>query len=472
MKKKINDWIASINDELTFAGVVVTYFDEICERNHWNAESTRNQYKNDYSYRIIPYLDNHDITLIKDYVLDDYRYVIDCLKEIDRVSDARLLHFMRLIGAVSEMANEKLGCQNITLGTAFELKEEFDAKEKIRELVKLKKSLTPKQEIVLYNLLMNDYKMSGERFGILLMLVLGLRNGEACAVTFGDFIESYVDDGFHVLLMYKTVESKNGKIVSSGKTKNADRIIPVPEVIYKYIMKRKEYVASMVGKSADEVDDYPIACSGDDYLNNCTPGKLSYAAKVAFIDVGVSARVLSYIDYDIITGDTAVITKEKDPTAYLLRRNFATQMAIIGMNEYEIQYLIGHDVTDAYETRNEIVDINKLRVMRDKINKRGLFYINEKRLIDMENYGYDVVMSQTISESSDLEIKCVEGDYMRLIVEGVEPGDDFKCEILTSKLDYHWKNLYKSSDYNYDRTACITEKYHVVYDKAKRNRAK
>ena len=42
--KRIDDWIASVNGKSTFAGVIVDFFDEMCEDNYWRAESTRKHY--------------------------------------------------------------------------------------------------------------------------------------------------------------------------------------------------------------------------------------------------------------------------------------------------------------------------------------------------------------------------------------------------------------------------------------------
>ena len=62
----------------------------------------------------------------------------------------------------------------------------------------------------------------------------------------------------------------------------------------------------------------------------------------------------------------------KDPTAYLFRRNFGTHLHILGLSEPEIEYVIGHDIDDPYETRNEFVNEEKLFAIKQKMDRRPL----------------------------------------------------------------------------------------------------
>ena len=75
---------------------------------------------------------------------------------------------------------------------------------------------------------------------------------------------------------------------------------------------------------------------------------------------------LAFLDEELSEENTAALLKEKEPTAYLLRRNYATQMCILGLTNAEMQYLMGHDVEDAYESRNEFVDSERIYIMYQK----------------------------------------------------------------------------------------------------------
>ena len=64
---------------------------------------------------------------------------------------------------------------------------------------------------------------------------------------------------------------------------------------------------------------------------------------------------------------------EKDPSAYLFRRNFGTHLFILGLSETEIQYVVGHDIEGLYETRNEFVNEERLLEIKQKMEQRPIF---------------------------------------------------------------------------------------------------
>lgn len=84
---------------------------------------------------------------------------------------------------------------------------------------------------------------------------------------------------------------------------------------------------------------------------------------------------------------------EKDPTTYLLRRNYATHLDILGFEENEIQYLMGHDIEDDMDKRNfyrneeRLIEIAKKLEMRPLVNEgfnleavKVTDFINEKNV--------------------------------------------------------------------------------------------
>ena len=466
--KRIDDWIASVDGKSTFAGVIVDFFDEMCEDNYWRAESTRKHYIADYERRVLPFIDEHDQRTIDSYTYTEYREIISMIRNTGKYSEERILHFMRLMGAVTRMAEKKYGYPNVLWGTAFELPASLDAKEKVRELITLKRSLSPKQEIELYRKLTSDVRMSGQSFGVYLMFLFGVRNGEAAAITFSDILESYTEDGFHALVIYKTIESKQHRLVSSGKTKNADRIVPIPEEAYRYLMLRKKYVAEQTGKCVNELEDYPVACVGRDFERNSTPDQIAQAAKVIFAEIGLKPKVLTYLDYEILRGEDPVVVREKDPTSYLMRRNFATQMGIIGMNEPEIQFLLGHDITDAYETRNEMVSFESLKRMGKKMRERALFYKSAED-VDLSDVDYNVEVAVKDFSAVNLHLDLAEDETVLLRVKSAEPRSSISVRLASydgCKLE---RTEYKTlPEYREDRTINVLSAYHTVYTKNER----
>lgn len=298
------------------------------------------------------------------------------------------------------------------------------------------------------------------------MFAFGLRDAEACVVQFKDIITDVNKDGLHLLLVYKTIESKNHRIVSSGKTKNADRMIPIPDEVYDYLMQRRQFLINS-GVSEEEVDELTIACVNDNFFEHCIPDKITKAAKQAFREVGIKSEILSYLDYEIVMGEIPAIMREKNPTAYMLRRNFATQLAIMGMNESEIQYLLGHDVTNAYETRNEFNNQESLRHMYELMNERAIYNIRKRKIIcgaldnnirkDFYNHSNVVI-----------EIDVNEGDLVNLDVIGCEPNTKSSIKIDGEKVEADGiKHYYREPNYRSERTINILDKYHKVYNRVK-----
>ena len=63
---------------------------------------------------------------------------------------------------------------------------------------------------------------------------------------------------------------------------------------------------------------------------------------------------------------------EKEPTAYLLRRNFGTRMYQLGLTDPEIQYVIGHDIEMETVTRAAYRNEEKLYPIYLKMRRRFL----------------------------------------------------------------------------------------------------
>lgn len=461
----LDDSVVSIDGKLTFAGVIHEYFEYMCNKYYWNSvEHTQKPHLADYVRRIIPFIEYHDDLPIEEYMENDYKQLLDKLSEQD-YSPGRLADFMRLIYDVAEVASEKLRIENVLWGTLFEISPTLDDYGR-REFLKIKKSLNPKQEVLLYRFLTSDVSIRGEFFGVYLMFAFGLRDAEACVVQFKDIITDVNKDGLHLLLVYKTIESKNHRIVSSGKTKNADRMIPIPDEVYDYLMQRRQFLINS-GVSEEEVDELTIACVNDNFFEYCIPDKITKAAKQAFREVGIKSEILSYLDYEIVMGEIPAIMREKNPTAYMLRRNFATQLAIMGMNESEIQYLLGHDVTNAYETRNEFNNQESLRHMYELMNERAIYNIRKRKIIcgaldnnirkDFYNHSNVVI-----------EIDVNEGDPVNLDVIGCEPNTKSSIKIDGEKVEADGiKHYYREPNYRSERTINILDKYHKVYNRVK-----
>ena len=76
---------------------------------------------------------------------------------------------------------------------------------------------------------------------------------------------------------------------------------------------------------------------------------------------------------------------ESEVTAYLLRRNFATHLKILGLDYPDIQYLLGHCIDDPYINRPDYSD-SKLYQLSLQMKKRPLINEPSANLVSVQRY--------------------------------------------------------------------------------------
>jgi integrase len=207
-------------------------------------------------------------------------------------------------------------------------------------LFAIKKSFDFHEEKKIAKLLFEDVQCTGEKIGLLLMYCLGLRNAESCAVKFGDFHIINTQTGDMNLYIYESVVIDSNELKVGGKTKNMARILPVPSRLSDFICKRKEYVKSILGEN-ENIDSMPLVCSRDNLCKRSKSDNLTAEAHILFKKIGIDEDVLRCIDKDMENGDVGIVLNEKSPTAYLFRRNFATHLHILGLDDAEIRKICG-----------------------------------------------------------------------------------------------------------------------------------
>lgn len=371
-------------DKYTFCGVLEYRYNHIAR--YWNAE-TRRKHEREYNNIILPALKNHDDKTIREYTRSDYEEAIESIKErgyeqqgiVYPYSESSIRNFENLIYYVVFQASVYGLCDNVLWGTKFVL-DMPDESDEIEERVTLKKSLSVAQEKRFCREVMSDVAEDGAVVALLIMWALGPRNGEACGLNYGDIKQLEGHPDCYTVWIYKSTKIKSSELQSGGKTYNTGRIVPVSEKLLDFLNERKALVCKIAESQGVEVDidSLPICCDGeldwedDNYLNRCKADRVTMAAHEVFENAGISPKMLAFLDAELAEGNTAAVLKEKEPTAYLLRRNFATQMCILGLSYPEMQYLMGHDVEDAYESRNEFVDSDRIYSMHLKLKQRQL----------------------------------------------------------------------------------------------------
>ncbi|MFI3169672.1 MAG: hypothetical protein R3Y06_07005 [Faecalibacterium sp.] len=238
-------------------------------------------------------------------------------------------------------------------------------REKEIERLFLPKSLSGSAEIQFAYTLKRQLKEdSGYALGGLLMLYLGLRPGECCAVKYGNIKELKNADQATVLYVFEQLDRKD-KLRNTLKTKNAYRILPIPIELKELIDTRKALVSS----KTKDIDDCPLV---NDAANVNAFGKRKGFTR--FMQETLRAivkkeAVFSSAAYELYQHKNI---KEAEPTAYVLRRNFATIMSsVCMMTDDELQYLMGHTI-ESGTARNDYTDPELLMRIANKMNKRHL----------------------------------------------------------------------------------------------------
>ena len=466
-----SSWIRTIDGKFTFCGALEECYNS-CAKN-WKQESTRSQYDRDYNDKILPALKEHDCKSIDEYTIEDFEDAIETITKRGQgkagdlfvpYAPATLQHFRHLIEVVVTAAADRQFCNHVLWGSCFSLESDFTEQDALRERVLLKKSLTPSQEFQIAEELLTDEAQFGQNMGLLLMFALGLRNGEACGANYGDLKPMGLAPESTVLWVYKSTKAGKRELQSSGKTRNSDRIIPVPEEVERFLLRRRSYLKESLkrdGIPADDeiIDQLPIACVQNNFTVRCSAAQLTAAGRELFRKIGMREYQLAYTEGELNhASDENPL--EKDPTAYLFRRNFGTHLHILGLTESEIEYVVGHDIEDLYETRNEFVNEEKLLEIKKKMDQRPILNTSFSKIdiIDTQN------QAGAISLSSPQRFY-LSSDTLILHFEAEEPSDSLKVVIspLSQSAPIVQQTFVSSKSPQNRRIVNIVNRYHELY---------
>ena len=177
----------------------------------------------------------------------------------------------------------------------------------------------------------------------------------------------------------------------------------------------------------------------------------------------VEEDILKFIDDFLRKDDDNV---EKEATAYLFRRNFATMLQILDLTQNEIEYIMGHKIESNIESRNYYSNYDKLYPIKLKMDNRPLF---------STRYTSDIV--KDVSTGAELSF---DNPYKQAIrinpgfgpaiamfnISSAAPGEEIKISIKSSKtnpvVEYKsFGTMAKRS--NTDRTTSVLKAVHHEY---------
>jgi len=434
----------------TFYGVYEDKKQEVMEYGNrgWNADTIR-QYDSLVLTHIVPYLQDHDRKHIAVFSKKDYDDAILKLRKRGKNAPGEPFEPWEengipekayyLMKAVVWTASNHLYCENV-----FGLREihrdgGIGERKTGEHQARTRKSLTVKQEIKIYMYLMSCMNQAGSGAGLMLMYALGLRNNEACGINFGYIREFLEYPGHYYLIVPQTTELGSNALKIMGKTANSGRRIPLPNLLLNCLFRLKDIRAreAMEKGFSGNPDDLPIACKKNNPLERCSSDDISRAAKEMYERIGMRSEDLIFLNQELME-DTQVARDEmeedefreieKDPTAYLLRRNFATHMAILGLTDQEIRYVIGHQIEDEYIQRRAFGDEKLLFRIKQKMDERPLLNsIQPECSISLKSDSWVPIGG---SKKILINLPAEQLTSIRVTATAREPGDQIRLRIV------------------------------------------
>lgn len=440
--------LISASGEDTFVGILVKHFFPNEQNGQkgisdaWNAVSTVKGYGENYRIRLIDELPK--LKPISEITVEELEIAIDNLVQRYDYVPSTENHYRYLIRVVFEAAHRaghdvednvwgSVFYNSINLQTAVE-----------KEFLAIPKSLTAFEAVSLFSALSTDIRNApGEDLGLLMMLFTGCRNEEIVPLKFNHFFSVVGFEDAKFFAVYESGTKKRNIIKSGGKTKNTFRFIPVPTVLWELIEERHKMLSNKMAKKTKQhacVDDLPVACFGNDYHKMCIVDDLSRRARHLLRKIKYKSKQLATVEAIMISErrlDNEI--EEKEPTAYLLRRFYATTLYILGFSNAEQEYLMGHNISDDDVDRRDYTNEDlrialwkkmELHPLCEMIRKYSIEAFHDpKKCVqiqqDLESYQS---LFQKIKNPNDRRLNLLYQDYMMALLELHKYKKRTKCK--------------------------------------------
>lgn len=371
----------------------------------------------------------------------------------------------------------------ILYGTSLLHETEEKSKKKKHNAGRLRKSLTPKEEFILLRFLTKSVTVAGEYIGLLLMLVFGLRNNEACPLTWNKIQPLETNPNIHLLYIVESSKKKKKEVKDTGKTKNFPRIIPIPKCIYEFLMKRKAWIRTYIQDHYDEIaaqdnklkklgiEKYigtlRIVCHGDNIFSKTRPDDLTREGKKVLAKaIGFDSHSYYLLnEYLKQPGKSKELRDFKDPTSYLLRRNFASFLLASMASMSTIQYLMGHIIEDPTIKRYDYSNPDYLEEeLYPLMERRPLYAYKEQK--ESVNCAQPYV-GMKFSGTQEYVITRKDSKELEIEIQAFEPNDAIDISVSCQSEIKISKKVY-SSDFKNHALAENLEKQYRSYREAEK----
>lgn len=456
-----------IKGKPNYTKFLVDNFDGIAQSNGWN-EHTQEQYVSIYNKYIL------DIIDLKKPIaeFDNIDYVAFCRHIFENhnadFSGNYINKIVYLFGCVYRYGVEKGDFEdNLFLKETDEFEGDFDDSRVIRKREKLviPRSFTP-ESLVLLMLWMREkdaLKCDFRVIGFMLMFFSGMRVGETCGLVFGN-VASLCGGRVPSIIVARSTKHRSSEHKVGSKTANADRIIPIPSYLFDFITKRRDRYKAL-GFSDSEIDLLPVV--SDDKGQGIAAEELSSFIRILFSNIKI-ASIKGVVKKGIFTEDqfAALVVdlneqrkamddylSERDLTAYVLRRNFATMNDSIGLDKSEFQFVFGHEVED--DVRSFYLNEDRYQTIAKKMLRNPLFLFlkREPSSEELNKVIIPVEKNATVrirveakepSEQISLSINGLNEDDKSVVRRGVSLGGrDVEPDILQALFELYKKEYDK-----------------------------
>lgn len=422
--------------EMNLTGVARAFFEDLNAvapklnvlSRSWN-ESTQEKYMADYSERLLPQLGDRAVSSYTDVEIEGY---LDEFFQKTDYSPKRKEHFQYLTYLLFAVAEELKIAQNVLWGSEMGIEEDDEGKGG-----RLKKSLTPEEEVAIWKMLSKPpEQMSGQEVGLIMMALGGVRNNEACGTNYSSlgFLAEHPE--VCTLRIFQTTQVHSNELKAGGKTKNANRQIPLMDLLSHLLIKRYEYLKALVDtggyalpEGMKDIGDLPIVCYGKEYGRRCQSTDLSLAGKQLFRKVGIREKDVQKLNVflrsdDYLEEEIPEELRIKDATTYLFRRNFVTHLTLLNFSPAEIEYYVGHAIEDGYEPRNSFVNEDKQMKMSDKLKWHPL----NRMVVGVESV-WEEPEHLNCEPAGTLRISKPKGSVIGIQIFAREPADEVQIEL-------------------------------------------
>lgn len=403
------DWPVQCRKQITFAGVLLKYYDAIAKKYHWGT-GTKDSYAKDYEKNILPRLQDRPLS---EYTAEDYKQLIYDLSEEKHYKNTTLQHYWHLIKCVTAIASQNEGLRDPLWGVyASEVVTPKDVAQ--REETVLPRSLDPVMVWRMAKIIYQSVLESGERTGLAFLMENGLRLKEAAGTTYGDFYSYKDGEIIPKVFIHNSTSGQTHNLRDGVKTDNGYRTAIISHTLTLLLEEKQKRIEEMISKeNADathgvtDISRVPMVHDKNDIFRHCASPQLTAAFRKLFAEVGYNEKDYLLL-YNIVNSEEFAkavkhvtpkelgFAEERDPSAYGWRREYNTEMHILGIIPEDRQFGMGHKIENPKVKRSDYRNEDLLGRLAKQLNMRP--YINpsvlDKKTIKTSCYESGNVFNQ------------------------------------------------------------------------------